>query len=111
MRKNLKIPEKQRRYERFTNLCYKGLWFAVYDVGPDKFLDRYSVLDIDGDIHGCSANPFLSFGQFCFNAYEKAMFNFRHLGRKINNIEELPEGVLLFIEQRCRWQKEYFTSK
>lgn len=106
------ITPKYRPFLRYCNtylLDKEGniRWFAMFD-SKEEVLDHYTILDIDGDYHGCSDMPFhhQGFGQYCGDL-PKGTTSFRHLGRKLKqaDVEALPEDVKQFIIQRTRWQK------
>ena len=72
----------------------------VYDSGPDRGMDRYTVVIDNEDIFAMSASPL---GPMGFNQYVGGLssdrYDRRHFGRRIK-YETLPEDVKKAIQMR-----------
>jgi len=58
--------------------------FRIFDNGG-KTLDRYTLINSDGDVFGFDEHPFhpLGFGQYCGNANQWSSKSTKRLGKRI----------------------------
>ena len=66
-----------------------------------KTIDRYTLINSEGDVFGFSEKPFhpLGFGQYCGNIDQWCSKSIKKLGKKIK-VDDLPEQAKTFVEER-----------
>ena len=71
----------------------------IYDIGPDKEFDRYTVI-VDGQVFGMSENPLqpCGFNQYCG---ELAALPYARQGKRVD-FKNLPASVQTAINERGR---------
>ena len=72
----------------------------IFDNGG-KTIDRYTLINIDGDVFGFDDKPFhpTGFGQYCGNINQWTSKTLEHLGKPIK-IDQLTEQAKTFVEER-----------
>lgn len=89
--------------------------YYIFD-NDGKTLDRYTLINKDGDVYGFSENPFLGFGQFSHNTDDatneftsggrkqfiaEALADKNWLGKRIK-LKDLPEEAQKFVLERIK---------
>ena len=74
--------------------------FKIFD-NCGKTIDRYTLINDDGDVFGFDDNPFypLGFGQYCGNINQWTSKTLDHLGKLIT-VDQLSEQAKTFVEER-----------